>query len=220
MDQIPSVAVGAVVAALIAGTVSLLGLIISKEQKTSEFRQAWIDALRNDLVSYLTHLNAIHDAIKIHYEDRATKLKTLQPLYLALNNSNFSILLRINKLEQNSIDLISTMNSFILLSRDESDMTVDNIRPIEGKFLSVSQDVLKHEWNRVKGGEITFRIAKFLALIVVVLALVGCGIAGYKILQGNMVALARSDEHKVLPLVVPPGKSEISPRKLNPAEGF
>ena len=51
MDQIPSVAVGAVVAALIAGTVSLLGLIISKEQKTSEFRQAWIDALRNDLIT-------------------------------------------------------------------------------------------------------------------------------------------------------------------------
>ena len=52
MDRIPDVAIGAVVAALIAAIVSLLGLIISKEQKTSEFRQAWIDALRSDL----THL--------------------------------------------------------------------------------------------------------------------------------------------------------------------
>lgn len=51
MIAIPPVAIGAIGAALIAATVSLLGLIISKEQKTSEFRQAWIDALRSDLGS-------------------------------------------------------------------------------------------------------------------------------------------------------------------------
>jgi hypothetical protein len=33
-------AVGAVFAALIAGVISLLGLVISKEHKVSEFRQA------------------------------------------------------------------------------------------------------------------------------------------------------------------------------------
>lgn len=41
--------VGAVGAAMIAAFVSFLGLIIGKEQKTSEFRQAWIDALRSEL---------------------------------------------------------------------------------------------------------------------------------------------------------------------------
>ncbi|MEM4379495.1 MAG: hypothetical protein QXL01_02260 [Thermoplasmatales archaeon] len=37
------IAFGAIVAALIAATVSFTSLIISKEQKTSEFRQEWIN---------------------------------------------------------------------------------------------------------------------------------------------------------------------------------
>ena len=45
MFGIPDQAIGAIAAALIAGLISLLGLIISKEQKVSDFRQAWIDAL-------------------------------------------------------------------------------------------------------------------------------------------------------------------------------
>ena len=46
-------ALGAITAALITGFLSLLGLIISKEQKTSEFRQQWIDALRQELAEFL-----------------------------------------------------------------------------------------------------------------------------------------------------------------------
>jgi hypothetical protein len=49
MFGIPDQAVGAVIAAIIAGSIALLGLIISKEQKVSEFRQQWIDALRQDI---------------------------------------------------------------------------------------------------------------------------------------------------------------------------
>jgi len=82
MVHVPDAAIGAVVAALIAGIVSLLGLIISKEQKTSEFRQAWIDALRCDLTAFLTQINAIHDATKVRYVDHAEKVDTLRPLYL------------------------------------------------------------------------------------------------------------------------------------------
>lgn len=40
-----SISIGAVGAAIIAGFFSIVSLIIGKEQKTSEFRQAWIDAL-------------------------------------------------------------------------------------------------------------------------------------------------------------------------------
>lgn len=83
--QIPDAAVGAVTAALIAGIISLLGLIISKEQKTSEFRQAWIDALRADLTAYLTQVNAINDATKVRYVDHAKKVEALRPLYIPLS---------------------------------------------------------------------------------------------------------------------------------------
>ena len=51
MLNLPDVAIGTMIAAFIAGLVSLLSLIISKEQKVSEFRQAWIDALRAEISS-------------------------------------------------------------------------------------------------------------------------------------------------------------------------
>jgi hypothetical protein len=41
--------IGPVIAAIITGAIAFLASVLSKEQKTSEFRQAWIDALRNDL---------------------------------------------------------------------------------------------------------------------------------------------------------------------------
>ena len=40
-------------AAYFAGLISLLGLIISKENRVSDFRQAWIDALRAEIVSLI-----------------------------------------------------------------------------------------------------------------------------------------------------------------------
>ena len=39
--------------AVIAALVSLLGLIISKENRISDFRQAWIDALRAEIVGLI-----------------------------------------------------------------------------------------------------------------------------------------------------------------------
>jgi len=106
MVKIPEAAIGAMIAALIAAVVSLLGLIISKEQKTSEFRQAWIDALRSDLTAFLTQINAIHDAIKVQHSNHGEKVKALQPLYIPLNNSTFNILLRVNPVEKKSRALL------------------------------------------------------------------------------------------------------------------
>jgi len=47
--SLPAVAVGAIGTSIIAAMVSLVGLTVSKEQKVSELRQPWIDALRDDL---------------------------------------------------------------------------------------------------------------------------------------------------------------------------
>lgn len=39
-------------AALLAGAIAALTLIVNKENKISEFRQAWIDGLREDLTTF------------------------------------------------------------------------------------------------------------------------------------------------------------------------
>lgn len=180
MVTIPDAAIGAVAAALIAGIVSLLGLIISKEQKTSEFRHAWIEALRADLSAFLTQINAIHDANNVKYDDLANKVETLRPLYLPLNTSTFNILLRVNPNEANSQRLLAAMEAFNALTIDQRKLTTENIRPIEAELIAAAQILLKFEWRRVKSGEQTFRIAKLLALIVILTSILSGGVVGYR----------------------------------------
>ncbi|BBF67885.1 hypothetical protein [Sphingomonas bisphenolicum] len=165
------ISIGAVGAALIAGVVSLLGLIISKEQKTSEFRQAWVDALRSEITAYLTSFNAIADALGVTYKDHAEKVKALAPLYSQLNQASFAITLRVNPDESRSKAVLACMKRFQQLTANDSNMVPANIRPIELDFLNASKELLKYEWKRVKRGELTFIITKVLAALVVIAAL-------------------------------------------------
>lgn len=162
--------IGAVVAALIAGIFSFLGLVISKEQKISDFRQAWIDSLRSDIITYLTNINAITDALALTYKNHAEKVKALSPLYSNLNSATFSITLRLNPDEQHSVQLMECMNAFKMLAADDSKMTASNVRPIEISFIKASKRLLKYEWQRVKRGESVFIISKIIAAIFAALA--------------------------------------------------
>lgn len=175
MLNLPEAAIGAIAAALIAGIVSLLGLTISKDQKTSEFRQAWIDALRADLSAYLVRINAIQDAVKVKYESHASKLASVHPHYILLNASTFNIFLRVNPKENRTKELLRCMNKFHSLMQDESEMIPSKIRPIEMEMLAASQNLLKAEWRRVKLGEWTYRVWKIAALILILSSLVLIG---------------------------------------------
>lgn len=161
------ISIGAVGAALIAGMISLLGLIISKEQKTSEFRQAWIESLRFEITQYLTNLNAIADALTVSYKNQADKVNALSPLYSKLNESSFAITLRVNRDEDRSKALLACMARFAKLAKNDRDMVAAKIRPVEIDFLSASKDLLKYEWNRVKSGEFTFKATKTVSAAIV-----------------------------------------------------
>lgn len=167
MINLPDAALGAIGAAAIAGTITFIGLIISKEQKISDFRQTWIDALRADLAVFLTHINAIHDAMNTKYSDDSKKIEKLSSLYIALNTANFNILLRIAPKDHLSRNLLSVMEGFNLIARDETSFTVQNIRHFETQLLTACHELLGAEWKRVKAGEATFRAAKIAAAILI-----------------------------------------------------
>jgi uncharacterized protein YnzC (UPF0291/DUF896 family) len=150
MDDI---SVGAVGAAIIAGLVSLLGLIIGKEQKVSEFRQAWIDDLRKSLVSYLVNINAISDAIRLRKSGKTIDDKELLSNYKSLNEASHSITLRVNSDESPSKSLINSMSEFEIIANNNSSLTPEKIKEIEEGFIKSSKELLKFEWNRVKRGE-------------------------------------------------------------------
>lgn len=168
------ISVGAVGAAFIAAIVSLVGLIISKEQKISDFRQSWVDELRKEISQYLANINAISDKLSIGFDSQENKVKELSDLYIRLNTSSFLITLRLNQNEEKSKKLLDCMSRFKELYNDEKNIKPKFIRPIEAELLDSSRDLLKSEWDRVKKGEPTFVFAKWVALVVIVsMAVVG-----------------------------------------------
>lgn len=159
MGPMNDIGIGAVGAAIIAGLISLLGLIIGKEQKVSEFRQAWIDELRKCLVAYLVNINAIADALRVAAKNKSDPVGIDQN-YKLLNEANHGIRLRVNSDEPTSKNLLTSMEEFETLAQDNSSLTPENIRNAELKFLSASKELLKFEWERVKRGEKTFYVTK------------------------------------------------------------
>lgn len=166
-ESMVDIGIGAVATAIIAGLISLLGLVIGKEQKVSEFRQAWIDELRKCLVSYLVNINAIADAIRVAQSERRNPTG-LESNYKALNEANHGIRLRVNDTEQPSIDLLEAMNEFERLASKNAQLTPDNIRSAESKFLLTSKVLLKFEWKRVKRGEKTYFWTKYIVIALII----------------------------------------------------
>lgn len=175
IDNIPPAALATVAASIVAGLLSVLGLVISKESKISEFRQAWIDALRHDLTTYLTNINNIRDALSVDYQNHGEKVKALGPLFSSLNFSTFDIALRVNPDETFSKALLSSMKNFSNILEDQENIDLQSLRESEQQLLIASKQLLKHEWKRVKSGETTFKVAKFLSIIIVLLSLVAGG---------------------------------------------
>ena len=166
MTTLPDVAVGAIVAALIAGLVSLLGLIISKEQKTSEFRQAWIDALRSELSAVIAHANAIHGAGAARLETPAELWKVVRVDFVGINEATAKIRLRLNPKEPQATTVLATIEALEQLLAPGQSMDYAQINAIEKRLVKEAQVLLKEEWRRVQAGESTYRIARFTALAI------------------------------------------------------
>ena len=173
MIQLPDIALGAVVAALITALVSWLSLNISKEQKTSEFRQAWIDALRADIAAVVAHANAFHGVAVAQYETPKESWEMVRDHYVGINQATANIRLRLNANEkecQAVINSIEKLEAHMSLGR----LDFREIDAIEKQLVADAQAFLKKEWLRVRNGEPVFRYTKrtFIAVLVVGVAFV------------------------------------------------
>jgi hypothetical protein len=165
MNEISVVAVGT---AVIAGLVSMLGLIIGKEQKISEFRQAWIDDLRQCVVDYLVSINAICDILTLKKSGGGEDNAALLGNYKTLNQANHGIALRVNDDEKTAKALLSSMVEFEGIAQTNASLTPEKIKDVEARFTKAAKELLKFEWKRVKAGEKVFIWTKriiFIALI-------------------------------------------------------
>lgn len=180
-------AASAALAAWIAGAFSLLGLLTSKEQKVSEFRQAWIDALRLDLALLVAHAHQIN-AYVIMYKpiDLKPLWKDTRDDYLALNGASTRIKLRVNHEEPESKLILCSMDKMETLFGDFSNgvvtISLEKINRIIDDLERDAPPLLKKEWNRVKSGELVYRIAKWLAAGIFTITGIAAGWLFYKLL--------------------------------------
>lgn len=151
------------VAATIAALAATIGLIIAKENKTSEFRQAWINDLRSALIS----LNALMSAIYLKAKNASVSGKT--------NCTNFDnetceyhrllseINLRINY-RNKSCSERSLSNSITNL-KESAFKAGGDFFALQVDFTEKSSAILKEEWVRVKRGEMAYVTLKQLCYV-------------------------------------------------------
>jgi hypothetical protein len=172
---LPDAAMGSIIAAFIAGLVVFISTVLTKEQKTSEFRQVWIDELRKDIAQYMAGTSEVVALSKAKQSDKAAQEKFIEEnfeLIHELQTLEHRIILRLNPVEHG--DLIALVRKFrgaMLAAYKSSDRRKEEDRLTE-ELLATTKAVLSREWVRVKRGEPTFQRVKYGALV----ALIGLAI--------------------------------------------
>lgn len=171
MFALPHEAIGAIVAALIAGLVAFFSLIISKEQTVSAFRQAWVDALRQDIAAVVSCVHEMHAS---KGELKGSPCKHPNGNTFCLPELAARIRLRLNPDEQRPKEKEATIEVLNALSQLESishNGDPQNHRLDVVKLLvSNAQTVLKENWNLIRSGERMYRIVKGTTLGIIGLA--------------------------------------------------
>lgn len=160
---------GPVAAAFVAGFISFVITVLSKDQKTSEFRQAWIDGLRTDVAEFAGIAGAMSSVLQVKKrrgEDTEAYLVQRHDDFAKLEALTTKIRLRLNPDEHTHIfELLRFMADGVPTSKEEIDKAVSDI-------VTAIQDVLRAEWKRVKRGEPSFRALKWFSSGMVVTILI------------------------------------------------
>jgi len=164
-------AIATVIAALIAAAIAFVNLTLTKEQKTSEFRQAWIDALREDLATFFATVRAfaraaqetkLQDANSKDAAPLAISRQKISDLRYQVAETRYRIQLRLNPKEAEHIELLRLMRVAVEQQQrvlDEQGETDETLKAVE-VAAEYAPQILKIEWERVKKGELAFRVAR------------------------------------------------------------
>lgn len=159
------IAIATVIAALITGVIAVVNLTLSKEQKVSELRQAWIDGLRDDLAKFLSAVRA--KAVALH--DQRTGVVNagdqesdfiegaLAERTAIAQESLYRLKLRLNPSEADHQELERLLDQVVKTYDDLRVPTELNVRKETSlaidRVTAHARSVLKQEWKRVKVGE-------------------------------------------------------------------
>ncbi len=186
MDAIPIQfysAVGAIVAALIGGFLSLLSLTTSKDQKVSELRHEWITAFRDELATLLAELNWSEFWAEQFRQNAANAGKNpwtedaYKNSYVTIAKSAASIRLRLDRhakdasLRDASIKFLDKLDE--VLQKEWTSLTAAKVQEFSRQLRELASPILQSEWRRIEQGEAGHRTLKRLAVAVLIAGLLG-----------------------------------------------
>lgn len=158
---------GPLAAALVAGIISFVVTVLSKDQKTSEFRQAWIDGLRTDVADFagiVGAMVAVANAKHLRGDDAQSYLLERHDDFAKMQSLITKIRLRLNPDEH--FEILAGLDFFgagTSSTKEQMDQAVDDV-------VVATQKILKSEWSRVKQGEPAFKWLKRASLSLIVIA--------------------------------------------------
>lgn len=155
---------------VVTSAVSFVTMSLTKELKTSEFRQAWIDGLRDDLSKFFGASRAFARATQsvfLHGQGYQSAPLSFAPeqigefRYQAAETLS-KVKLRLNPSEAEHVELLRLMRNAV----DRQNEMLATGSPVELVLTAIdtandyAPQVLKREWERVKVGERSFRVAR------------------------------------------------------------
>lgn len=180
--DIPAAAAATVIASFIGATLTFLVAVFTKENKTSEFRQSWIDALRADVAEFIaiwyfitTDLEAVAKegtrgvSVREYGQSLKAELIKIEMLQarieLRLNPDEHAEL--IAKIRQ-----LAKIHNMVGLTFDQRVTTIE-------EFTKSFQTALKREWKRVKSGELIYQIVKWVGFFGLIALAITLGVAAF-----------------------------------------
>lgn len=176
LAQLPT-AIATIFAAVLVAVVSYVTITLNKEQKTSDFRQAWIDELREELAIFCSAARAFArsegarvtpGAVPPFSDEKREEFRYTAAI------SVYKVQLRLNAKESEHIALLDLMKAALhkqngmietgAYSSSEVLAAIDAVADYAGP-------VLKAEWNRVKQGEPSFVRARDFAKTAIAISL-------------------------------------------------
>lgn len=161
-------AIMTLLAAVVAGGIARSSLIVSKETKISEFRQAWINLLREELADLFSSSRSFIRAVQESREDNSNdqqfsfSRETVTKMRHSVAESYYKIQLRLNPDQSDHkilLGLIRSMMSEIQTYVSNPDDSSDGpIKRIDEAAYQAAK-ILKSEWGTVKNGETAYRRA-------------------------------------------------------------
>lgn len=163
---LPEAAVGSIAAAVIGAFFAFIGLVIAKENKVSEFRQAWIDALRAEIALVIAALNNLRGISVVQVPSKLEAFKLTESFLMEANKASSAIKLRLNPREELCKEVLRLLSHLESLHMKGFPIDIQACRKCEDDLLAASQLLLKAEWHRVRTGERVFNLAKWSGLAV------------------------------------------------------